>query len=150
MASEASLIPRGDFTVLAPRPVHERIRYRLTSATVYRTADSPRNALPDRDDTALWTNPLAAGLGRKWASTGATPAQIVKTALAYFQTSGFVYTLNAPTLGSAPVDRFLFETRSGYCEHYASAFAYLMRAADLPAGWWGGTWAGNETPSEIT
>ena len=28
---------------------------------------------------------------------------------------------------------FLFETREGFCEHYASAFAVLMRAASVPA-----------------
>jgi hypothetical protein len=31
------------------------------------------------------------------------------------------------------VDQFLFETRSGFCEHYASAFTFLMRAAGIPA-----------------
>ncbi len=31
------------------------------------------------------------------------------------------------------MDAFLFETRSGFCEHYASAFAVLLRAAGIPA-----------------
>ena len=33
----------------------------------------------------------------------------------------------------APVDEFLFVTREGFCEHDASAFAVMMRAAGLPA-----------------
>ena len=41
------------------------------------------------------------------------------------------------------VDEFLFETRRGFCGHYASAFAALMRAAGIPArvvtGYQGGT-----------
>src|SRR5262249_11962532 len=45
----------------------------------------------------------------------------------------FMYTLEPPKLGDDPVDQFLFETRSGFCEHYASAFTFLMRAADIPA-----------------
>ena len=31
------------------------------------------------------------------------------------------------------MDEFLFETRRGFCEHYASAFVFLMRAAGVPA-----------------
>jgi hypothetical protein len=42
------------------------------------------------------------------------------------------------------VDDFLFNTRLGFCGHYASAFAFLMRAAGLPArvvtGYLGGEW----------
>jgi hypothetical protein len=41
------------------------------------------------------------------------------------------------------VDEFLFGTRRGFCEHYASAFAALARAAGIPArvvtGYQGGT-----------
>jgi hypothetical protein len=44
----------------------------------------------------------------------------------------FVYTLEPPLLGEHPVDEFLFSTRSGFCEHYASAFAVVMRAAGIP------------------
>ena len=41
------------------------------------------------------------------------------------------------------MDRFLFDTKRGFCGHYASAFAVLMRAARIPArvvtGYQGGT-----------
>jgi len=30
------------------------------------------------------------------------------------------------------VDEFLFETRTGFCEHYASSFAVMMRMAGIP------------------
>jgi hypothetical protein len=42
------------------------------------------------------------------------------------------------------VDDFLFETRLGFCGHYASTFTLLMRAAGVPArvvtGYLGGEW----------
>ncbi|MDQ5960629.1 MAG: protein-glutamine gamma-glutamyltransferase, partial [Pseudomonadota bacterium] len=41
--------------------------------------------------------------------------------------------LQPPLLGNNSVDQFLFETRRGFCEHYASAFVFLMRAAGIPA-----------------
>ena len=50
-----------------------------------------------------------------------------------FHEQEFYYTLEPPALGSNPVDRFLFDTRQGFCEHYASAFAVLMRAAGIPS-----------------
>lgn len=58
---------------------------------------------------------------------------IVKAALAYFNRNGFEYTLEPPPLGSNSVDDFLFETRKGFCEYYASSFVFLMRAAGIPA-----------------
>ena len=60
-------------------------------------------------------------------------AGVVQTALRYFKSKDFSYSLNPPLLGVDAIDDFLFETRKGYCEHYASAFAFLMRAAGIPA-----------------
>ena len=44
------------------------------------------------------------------------------------------------------IDDFLFRTRQGYCEHFASAFAYLMRAANVPARLVGGYLGGERNP----
>ena len=60
-----------------------------------------------------------------------------------FTQQPFYYTLTPPKLADDSVDAFLFETKRGFCEHYASAFAVLMRAAGIPArvvtGYQGGT-----------
>jgi hypothetical protein len=53
--------------------------------------------------------------------------------MAYLRSQPFQYTLTPPALGAQPVDEFLFETREGFCEHYASALTVLLRAAGLPA-----------------
>ena len=45
----------------------------------------------------------------------------------------FTYTLEPPRLGANPMDEFLFETKIGFCEHYAGSFALIMRAAGVPA-----------------
>ncbi len=52
--------------------------------------------------------------------------------LAHFRTNEFFYSLNPPLLGDNRVDDFLFNTQEGFCEHYASTFAFLMRAAGIP------------------
>lgn len=62
------------------------------------------------------------------------PLQLVQRALAYFSEQPFVYTLSPGSLNSAdPIDQFLFETRRGFCEHYAGSFALLMRLAGIPS-----------------
>ncbi|WP_342119088.1 transglutaminase TgpA family protein [Pseudoduganella sp. OTU4001] len=53
-------------------------------------------------------------------------------ALDYFRRE-FEYTLQPSLLGRDAVDEFLFDTRKGFCEHFAGAFVYLMRATGLPA-----------------
>ena len=54
--------------------------------------------------------------------------------LNHFNKEQFIYTLRPPKLLSdVPVDEFLFSSRRGFCEHYATSFVTLMRAADIPA-----------------
>lgn len=50
-----------------------------------------------------------------------------------FRNEAFFYTLRPPLLGRHAMDEFLFDFRRGFCEHYASAFVFLMRAAGVPA-----------------
>ncbi|MES0326752.1 MAG: DUF3488 and transglutaminase-like domain-containing protein, partial [Gammaproteobacteria bacterium] len=63
--------------------------------------------------------------------------------LNYFYTNNFSYTLSPPLLADNAMDDFIFNSRQGFCEHYSSAFVYLMRAAGVPArvviGYQGGT-----------
>ncbi len=50
-----------------------------------------------------------------------------------FSEQEFYYTLEPPLLGANAVDEFLFMTRRGFCEHFASALAYMLRLASIPA-----------------
>jgi hypothetical protein len=113
-------------------PVRQRIQYKAKSYSSYNTG-----FLWGWESAALqtpWdTNPQAVSLARKWRSESKTSAGVVDSALRYFQNNDFNYTLNPPPLGDKSIDDFLFKTRKGYCEHYASAFAYLMRVAGVPA-----------------
>lgn len=87
-------------------------------------------------------NPRALALAHSWRAEGLDDAQLVNRALRYFREEPFVYTLEPPALGDDMVDDFLFGSRRGFCEHYASSFAVLMRAAGIPtrviAGYQGG------------
>lgn len=78
-------------------------------------------------------NPRSLELARRWISEArGDPRRYIERVLAWFG-EAFRYDLAAPLLGRDSVDEFLFATRTGYCEHFASAFAVLMRAAGIPA-----------------
>ena len=51
----------------------------------------------------------------------------------FFRKENFVYSLTPNTYGRDPLTEFLFQRRSGFCEHYAAAFATLMRIAEIPS-----------------
>jgi transglutaminase-like putative cysteine protease len=57
----------------------------------------------------------------------------VRAVLHYFQSQHFQLSTAPGRLGRDPVAEFLFRTKIGFCEHYASAFAVLMRAEKVPA-----------------
>lgn len=60
----------------------------------------------------------------------------------------FTYTLSPPALGIESVDEFLFDSRQGFCEHFAGSYVFAMRAAGVPArvvaGYQGGEWVSGE------
>src|SRR5690606_33411516 len=72
-------------------------------------------------------------LAQSWQAEAASPAQIVQRAIGHFRSGNYRYTLQPPLAGEHSVDEFLFDHRAGFCEHYSSAFVFLMRAAGVPA-----------------
>ena len=73
------------------------------------------------------------------------PEKYIKTVLNWYRKNNFVYTLTPGILSGDRIDQFLFSSRKGFCEHYASSFVMLMRYAGIPArvvtGYQGGQFA---------
>ena len=125
---------RPDLQWLARDPVVERKRYEVRAFLDYRLDPELDGASRTRGlDLPALANPRAQSLAQAWRRTAKSDAAIVDQALALFRQERFFYTLSPPSLGAEAVDDFLFNTRSGFCEHYASAFTFLMRAAGVPA-----------------
>ncbi|AGA91409.1 transglutaminase-like enzyme, predicted cysteine protease [Thioflavicoccus mobilis 8321] len=121
-----------DYQVLVNERLTNTERYRIVSATRYRTGTlDPAMAAAGRGLPPNVT-PRMRALVASWTRDSAAPAEVVDRALAYFNREPFHYTLSPPPLGGNPTDEFLFETRRGFCEHYASALAVLLRIADIP------------------
>ena len=60
-------------------------------------------------------------------------AELVRLALERLRTGGYSYTLEPGIYGEHTADEFWFDRKAGFCEHIASAFVVLMRAAGVPA-----------------
>ncbi len=123
-----------DFQMLNRTPVNSRLRYNVRSHLSFHAnlAEPPQQlrralALPPN------VNPRARQLTNEWRSQAANDDTLVRMALTYFNRNDFSYTLEPPPLGINSVDEFLFESKQGFCEHYASAFVFLMRASGIPA-----------------
>ncbi len=120
--------------LLNPTPVDRRMSYHSTSIlgdSLYQKADP---IMLDRDRTIPATgNPRSIEFGRKLRNTVSTDRQYLQKLLQYFAGENFYYTLRPPSLGNNPIDEFLFDTRRGFCGHYASAFTLLARAGGIPA-----------------
>ena len=114
--------------------IRQRMRYDMRSFTSYRF-----NADDSELERQQWLR-LPANYNRRTLQLadeikGAAVTDIarVNAVLGHLRRGGYQYTLTPPLLGRDSIDEFLFDTRRGYCEHYASAFVFLMRALDVPA-----------------
>jgi hypothetical protein len=79
------------------------------------------------------SNPRLENLAIKLQKQYIKPIDRAQAVLNTFRESNYFYTLQAPKLNNNSLDEFYFETKAGFCEHYASSFTYLMRAAGIPA-----------------
>ena len=68
-----------------------------------------------------------------FAQSQQQPERYVQNVLQWYRNNDFSYTLKPGTLGQNRVDEFLFQSKQGFCEHYASSFALLMRYVGIPA-----------------
>ena len=115
-------------------PVDQRVAYQAVSYPQFETnvelTESARDwyqRIPDA------SNPETRAFARDMRAAAGSDRAYIEAILQKFHEEEYFYTLQPPPLGSNSVDRFLFDTRQGFCEHYASAFAVLMRAAEIPA-----------------
>jgi transglutaminase-like putative cysteine protease len=124
----------ADMQLVSRRPISTLSSFNLQSHTRYRTP--PELSAPTlAQDTALpgVSNPRTRAFAKELRAASRNDVDFVQAVLDKFTREQFFYTLAPPLLGDNSVDEFLFDTRRGFCEHYASAFTVLMRAAKIPS-----------------
>jgi len=129
-----------DQQLLAPAPITQPLRYHLLSvpASSFAAGEGARLAEEVAANLQLpqsfaRNQPRTAALAAELRAMHRADKDLIGAILDRFTTEPFVYTLSPPPLGASAVDEFLFDTRRGFCEHYASAFVVLLRAAGVPA-----------------
>jgi len=123
-----------DFHLQRRQPVTKPLMYQVTS-----WLDARREAIgaPESLARALQLPEQGNPRSRTWAAelrrSAQEPQAVVDALLRHFNREPYHYTLEPPPVGSDIVDDFLFQTRSGFCAHYAGAMTFVLRAAGIPA-----------------
>ena len=131
-----------EMQLLALGLITERLRYTVQSHTDFRL-DPQASAAELRPwlELPAGYNPRTLQFAEEMrehvagSNQAALPADqaLVNAVLDHFRRGDYTYTVTPPSLGRHSVDEFLFDTRLGFCEHYASAFVVMMRALGIPA-----------------
>jgi protein-glutamine gamma-glutamyltransferase len=134
------------------------VRRSSNTATAYRVQSILRpNYLGDEAKSRFFElqtgrqdfNPRTRAFAAQLRAQYPNPAERVRALLTHFNREQFFYTLNPPLYSDGAnrptsIDRFLFDGRRGFCEHYAGATVFLLRASGIPArvvtGYQGGEW----------
>lgn len=129
------IVQDRNYSLQTSKPVSQRTRYQVRSYLEHQTdlqlsgTQRARSLQLPEDDN----NPLSQAMVRQWRAASRTDREYVQRVMSHFREEPFFYTLNPPVLGEASIDDFLFNTREGFCGHYAGTFVYLLRAAGIPA-----------------
>ncbi len=89
-------------------------------------------------------NPRTQALAREMRARAGSDAEYARAVLTWFAEQGLEYTLEPGPTSLDSDDSTLFDNKNGFCAHFASAYATMMRAAGVPArvvtGYLGGEW----------
>lgn len=133
VAFPSDVVRGADFQLLSSAPVQSARRYRVRSALSYTTEPGPDYVRSFALELPPNVTPRMRRLAEGFRSGSVDDWGVVEAALRFFRSEEFHYTLSPPELGPNPVDAFLFDARKGFCEHYSSSFAILMRLAGIPS-----------------
>jgi transglutaminase-like putative cysteine protease len=128
-AVPGAMLARGDY-LWSVQPIRKSIRYDVVSSESRGNEITP-TARAEALEVPSSISPAVRDLAQSWTVQNRDPRGIVSSALQFFRTQGFSYSLTPGTYDN--LDQFLFQRRAGFCEHYAASFATLMRLAGIPA-----------------
>jgi protein-glutamine gamma-glutamyltransferase len=122
-----------DGQLISTSPVRARLRYDLASVIAPEPESDNEGNLRRALRLPAGFNPRATALAAQWRAESVGDEAVLARAIQFLRQGRYAYTLEPALLGSHSVDDFLFVTREGFCEHFSSAFVFLMRAAGIPS-----------------
>jgi protein-glutamine gamma-glutamyltransferase len=122
----------GELTAVTAEPINNLLRYRGQSHPRAKF-QAPLGDWQRRGALSLppGRNPRTIALARRWAAETPDALELTRRFTQLIQRD-FTYSISVPPLGFHATDEFLFDTRSGFCQHFSSAYAVFMRAAGVP------------------
>ena len=127
-----AILARGDY-LWSVQTIRKARRYEVVSSP----AVVGKELTPAERREALQLppsiSPAVRELAQSWTAQNSNPHAIVNSALQFFRTQGFRYSLTPGEYQKNDLNQFLFHRRVGFCEHYATSFATLMRLAGIPS-----------------
>ncbi len=110
-------------------PPSQKVRYKVSSTLASDLTEAHQR--PQWTQLPETTSPRLKNWIRKLYDSASTPADRVQLLLEEFRQ--FRYTLTPKALGREQLEGLVFETKEGFCGHFAGAFASLARLMNIPA-----------------
>jgi transglutaminase-like putative cysteine protease len=127
-----AMLARGNY-LWSVQPIRKARRYEVVSSSNVTGKELRPREREEALEVPASISPAARQLAQSWIAQNSDPRAIVSSALQFFRTQRFRYSLSPGEYKKNDLDQFLFRRRIGFCEHYATSFATLMRLAGIPA-----------------
>ena len=124
-----AMLARGDY-LSSFQPIRKSRQYEVVSSE-FSGSEITAKERSDALEVPASISPAVRDLAHSWRVNNRDSRGVVSSALQFFRTQGFSYSLTPGEYDN--LDEFLFHRRVGFCEHYAASFATLMRLAGIPA-----------------
>jgi hypothetical protein len=128
-AVPGAMLARGDY-LSSFQPIRKSRQYEVVSSEFSGKEISGKERAEALEVPASISQPVR-DLAHSWAVHSSDSRGVISSALQFFRTQGFSYSLTPGEYDN--LEDFLFRRRVGFCEHYAASFATLMRLAGIPA-----------------
>jgi len=155
LSADSGIVQRVDYSLARRDSILERYQYSVSSYLDYQDS-----AALTQQERALYTQlPESGNLASREFSAqlwdeNPTTNGFIDALMGHFHRD-FTYTLSPGVSSSEDtIDDFLFNSKLGYCEYFASSTTFLLRAANIPAriatGYQGGQWSEEQNYLMIT
>jgi len=131
-APPGATLARGDY-LWSVQSIRKARRYEVISSPEVTGKELQPHERKEALELPASISPTVRELAQSWVAQNSNPRATVNSALQFFRTQGFRYSLSPGQYKKNDLDQFLFHRRVGFCEHYAASFATLMRLAGIPA-----------------
>ncbi|MBD9354404.1 DUF3488 domain-containing transglutaminase family protein [Methylomonas sp. EbA] len=123
----------GLYQLISNKNPGDRAEYRISSSPTFNSGGISKSERRENLQLPGKPSEKIVELVKQLQGRPAGPELFIANLLQHFRQENFHYTLSPEAMPDKPIETFLFERRAGFCSHYATAFVYLLRVAEIPA-----------------